>query len=412
MKTDKELRQKMAEMFEDMEAEPQAESWENIANAIRPETKKRLPLWVLCACFALLLGGIGGVFYAWYYTSSANPIISSKSVKIKSPIILTEKCGDMPVKTFVLPEKEEEKTKTHAPKNKSLKPILLTNNENKPAILPEKDSISAPKIEIAETQIIENKRVKSNSPVYYPIYTKIQDIPIVENQLSNLSEDKLSFSSYLPKYPFSNIYAFPPKYKQKKGYFTASLGTLATFQLMQEQANPNYRVGKVNLLPTFDAKRLGFSAAFAYQTAISLHSEMRLGLTVTSLPQNASYQIENRHVFVVENLPNDTYSIARKAIDYQKQEKLWFVGAEMAYKSLFYIGNKKIGGFVGGEISGELRHLQLAYWLNAGAEIPVGYGLQLVPACKFQLNRQIDDVNVMKSRLYSVGLGLNYRWNR
>lgn len=328
---------------------------------------------------------------------------------------MAEKCEEMPVKTFILPKKEEKNTNFHATINiKPAKTILFPINENKPTILREKDSISTQKIEIAEMGIIENKIVKSHSSNYYPRYRQVQKSPIVENQLRNFSEDdfKFSLSCRLPKYPFSNIYVFPPNQKQKKGYFTANFGTLATFQLMQEQANPNYRVGKVNLLSTFDAKRLGFSAAFAYHTPISLHSEMRLGLTATSLPQNASYQIENRHVFVVENLPNDTYLLARKAIDYEKQETLWFVGAEMAYKSLFYLGNKKIGSFVGGEISGELRHLQLAYWLNAGAEIPVGYGLQLVPACKFQLNRQIDDANVMKSRLYSVGLGLNYRWNR
>lgn len=408
MKTDKELRQKMTEMFDDMEAEPQIESWENISNAIRPETKKRFPLWVLCAFFALLLGGISGIFYKLYVLPSANPIASPKSVSTKPAIILAEKCEETPVKILLSPKKEVKNTTFPAAKNKPISPIFPTINENKPAILPEKELISAIKIE--KEEIIENKVVKSHSPIYYPKYTEIHKSPIVENPLSNLYEDELSFSSCLPKYPFSNIYVFAPKQKQKKGYFSVNINSLATFQLMQEQANPNYQVGKVNLLPTFDAKRLGISTSLSYQMPIATNSEIRFGINAAFLSQNSTYQIENKHIFYVENLPNNDFIIAKKAVNYTKREHLIFAGAALAYTHSFHLLGQKIKGFAGGEIGGEFRHLKMDYWFNTGLEIPLRHGIDLVSLYKLQINRQIDANDLMKTRLYNVGFGLNYRW--
>lgn len=393
MKTDRELRERMSEIFEDFEAEPLAESWKNIQIGITAPKKRGWGLLFLYGIFCIM--GLVGYGAYLYFPLKKSVKDDEKKVIIESTIASKTQTVVTPLLSQAVPT---------SPENTSI-PVIRA--KKKEVLIPQKEQ------EVKREDMRVSKEIAQKS-----IYQQVEKDSIVVQSFSNKKDiaiEPIKATSSIVPYTMKDkpilMESFPlivAKKSSKKGYFTVNVSPFTSYQWMEEQANDFYSVGEVSLLSKFDARRLGVSATVAYQFQVSPKHELSFGITGISFPRSITYQRQNDRVFTVENLPNGRYLIEKKVDNYHYYERSLFVGTEIGYRYNFHLGRKPITSLTSGSMGMELPHFKMNYWLNTGFEIPISRTLRISPIFRYQLNRHLDENHLMKTRLYTIGIGLTY----
>jgi hypothetical protein len=224
----------------------------------------------------------------------------------------------------------------------------------------------------------------------------IQAIPVV-------AEDK--------KMP-SGLFGFSmPVAKQSsrtKGKFTAGVALLSTYQIMQSQAHNGLRAADIRVLPALDANRLGSSWSVGYQLPLRRNSDLHAAITWMNLPYRAEYSVNNTHQLKIEILSATQYRVSPQAVgEVSTLKRLNYLGFQLDYGHSFKFFNRKIRAFSGGEGLWSVTESKPEFWALAGLNIPLGlWKFQLSPVFKYQFNRIEQADQLVKTRLYTLGLGI------
>jgi len=418
MKKDNELRKKMADIFADMEAEPQAESWENIQNSLKKPKKQKWFLWF----WILFLSGsiLGTSSYLVFYKNKKEKKVNTQQLaarKLPKPYEKTgeEMCeqssgSNKPTSELVLQKEKHEKT---TPKNR-VSTII-------PKDIPHKKDISAaplsPIIRFEEQKALKNVFISDSSQNLQIFDNKQFNSKKLEQSDSLFVISPLQTRSYLlltnsqiqlfSNDTISQIVSISP---HKKGFLSTEVSLLSTFQLMQMQQNQLHSVGDVALLSTFHPKRLGISTALYYHRKLTPQNGIFAGINGFLLPYNMEYELQENHVYKVKFMQNGTYAISKQAEWYQERHFLYNLGIELGYERYFYGKNKSFALFLSGIANKTFAQNGLNYWLRSGAKVPINANWGLSPAFQLQLNRNLDEHKLMKTRLYTLGMGVHYVW--
>lgn len=422
MKKDDELRRKLTEAFEDFEAEPQAESWENIRKAIRPKRKKRV-IWLFwglgCLVFLVGLGLYALQTSALVHapiqqtasetTMALRPDQSPKSAQSSKLEInatntprpgggLTEIQSINPVNSARPSAKQPKAVSPTALSELKVGPqthgIKVEQEAKMQGLDVELEALTA----ALQTPAPMPEFIPETDPVSIQVLSllPIQEIPVV-------AEDK--------KMP-SGLFGFStPVAKQSsrtKGKFTAGVALLSTYQIMQSQAHNGLRAADIHLLSALDAHRLGSSWSVGYQLPLRRNSDLHAAITWMNLPYRAEYSVNNTHQLNIEILSATQYRISPHAVgEVSTLKRLNYLGFQLDYGHSFKFFNRKIRAFSGGEGLWSVAESKPEFWALAGLNIPLGlWKFQLAPVFKYQFNRIEQADQLVKTRLYTLGLGI------
>ena len=421
MKKDDELRRKFAERFEDFEAEPQEESWEKIREAIQPKRKRRA-IWLFFGrgCLALLIGAIG---LFWSQKPSAgmasnpnpSPVTLERATSPQTPAQLQPPALEtqmpetvqMPVKTRsqTLPSRSQVSslsTPDAAPVNAVNS--TLSSTTSKTEILDKKLSINA----------LETNPVSSESPE--SIILEAAEIPQAPPPISTLALNSLPLLSipFVPTTKEPTLRTLPtptptsPHPFKRKGAFTAGISLLSSYQIMQAQSYNGLSATDFSVLPALDARRLGTSLSLGYRKPIFRNSEVHAAISWMNLPYRAEYTVSDPHQLEIEILSGAQYRVSPKVLgQISEQKRLKYWGLQLDYGHTYRLFNQKIRVFAGGEGLWQTSSKQPEFWALAGLNVPLGlWRLELAPVFKYQFNRIEQADHLVKTRLYTIGLGI------
>jgi hypothetical protein len=418
MKKDKELREKMAEIFADLEAEPQIQSWENIQNVIQKPKKQKKFFWFLFLILGGFLLGIGS-YLAFYGNKNLKKEESQQLAarKIEKPYEKTgEETDKKPnssaeiKKELILaqnqPTKAEQKTLSFAVSSKNISPKKDTQ------MLP-----LSPIIRLGEQKALQNAFSQDSTHNSQTIDNKsfnTKDLKQFDSLFALLPIQKenflLSQDFHLPPLNTSPISIFGCISASKRSFLSAEISMLSAFQLMQTQQNQLHSVGKVALLPTFSAKRLGVSAALYYNRKLNAKNSVFAGINGFLLPYNMEYELQENNVYKVKFAQNGSFSIENQSVPYKERYFSYNLGVELGYERSFSWKNKDFSFFVSGITNKTLHQTNLNYWVKSGVKVPLNANLSILPVFQYQLNRTLDANALMKMRLYTLGVGVHYKW--
>ncbi|HAD11485.1 MAG TPA: hypothetical protein DCF33_03505 [Saprospirales bacterium] len=394
-------RKKFAERFENFEAEPQEKSWEIIQEAIRPKRKKRA-LWLFFGwgCLALLMGAI-----SWYWLQKPVAGIASRPA-FQTPVhpapstapevlpvqpaqILPGQSGlsasDKPVQAVI--HQKNVSTELTAVKVVADDKVLFVNASQTPS---------------AQSVVPEAEAVTTAEPAQAPAPVSLLNLPglpIPPFPTQTVTKQLSSQTSPVP---------VPKAVSRRRGAFFAEGALLSSYQLMQAQAYNGLSASGFSTLPSLDGRRLGATLALGYQIPIFKKAEIHAAIRWMNLPYRASYTVSNNHQLEVEILPGAQYRVAPKVLgEVSAEKRLNYWGLQLDYGRYYRLFNHKIRVYVGGESLWREGSKQPDFWALAGVNIPLGlWRLELAPAFSCQLNRIEQEDHLIKTRLYTLGLGI------
>jgi hypothetical protein len=420
MKKDKELRQKMAEMFADLEAEPQIESWENIQNAIQKPKKQKKFFWFLFLVLGGFLLGIGS-YLAFYGNKNLKKEESQQLAarKIEKPYEKTAEETDKKPNSSAEIKKELALTQNKQIKTEQKTLAFAISAKNIP---PKKDTQMlplSPIIRFGEQKAFKNAFSQDSTHNSQTIDNKLfntKDLKQFDSLFTLLPIQKENFllpqNFHLPPIKIPPISRLVCISAPKRSFLSAEISMLSAFQLMQTQQNQLHRVGKVSLLPTFSAKRLGISAALYYNRKLNAKNGIFAGINGCILPYNMEYELQENNVYKVKFAQNGSFSIENQSFPYKERHFLYNLGVELGYARSFSWKNKDFSFFVSGITNKTLHQPNLTYWVKSGVKVPINANLSFSPLFQYQLNRTLDANALMKSRLYMLGVGVHYKWKK
>lgn len=421
MKKDKELRKKMAEMFADLEAEPQMESWENIQNAIKKPKKQKKFLWFpFLMVISFLLGTCFYLAFSWKENlkernsrqlaarNSPKPFEETGKETIEKRTSLAEikvstakavkdnilTLGESSQKTDKIAKfipTQPKNAQTQVSQMLPSSPIIRFGQEQAFNNALQKDSIQP-------TQKIDNKHINANHLTSVDTLFALSPI----QQKNYILSQNTHYQNFVPN--ISKKAIFP----QKRNFLSVEIAALSTFQLMQRQQNQRYSAGNVSLLPTFSTKRLGISTAVFYHRKLGDKNGILVGINGFLLPYNMEYEMQENNIYNVKFAQNGNYVIRKQFSLYQKRTYLANLGVELGYERHFSVKKKGFSIFISGISSKTFHQPNLNYWVKSGIKIPFNSQLSISPILQYQLNRQLDANKLIKTRFYSLGMSFHY----
>ena len=425
MKKDDALRRKLAETFEDFEAEPQVETWENIRKAIRPKRKRRpVLIWFSLAGLGLLTGA--GLFCL---KNSKNTFLTISAPAWK-PAPQTN-AGVSPTMQVVVGSPTQQTKETSPPTSN----LYLSRNST--SRLPAQNQIRLPAAQgvnsaIPTTQTAvaaEDRPAASQQPgVFKYETTKDAAITISTEKKPLATSDvmqhvvKPADLAALPSPPLraltitqqlllpqqTKAVVVLPDEPKRKGAFTAGATLLLTYQWMESQLYEGFAATRMQELPTFDTRRLGAAWSAGYRLPLRRRSDINVALSWMNMPYRAAYGIKNTHQARVEIESATQYRVlpvVESTVSESKRVNWW--GLQLDYGYTYSLFNQHIRIYAGGEALLQAPAGQLECWTYAGLDIPLGSGkYQIAPVFKYQIRRIEQPDHLLKTRLYGLGIGI------
>jgi hypothetical protein len=452
MKKDDTTRQKLAKVFEDFEAEPQPETWEHIRAAIQKKKKKRPILWLFFGIGLALLITIG-----FYIRTSAkqSPLHTSTNKTLPTnsgasgateraipqnvpPHVSPKVAGDNGVyhnqptsvatngkAAFEQQENLGQSTNNNQPTDvvtygkapfEQQENLSQSTNNNQPT-----DVVTYGKAAFEQQENL-GQSTNNNQPTDVVTYGKAA-FEQQENLGQSTNEngaDRLvlssDFSTKKVDTPAVSVLEKPldplddlkksKRQKGREGGWTVSFTTLFSYQLTQSRVHEGKIATNISNLPSFDAQRLGTSLAIGYQIPLKKRSDCSIALAWTNLPYRAQYDRASANQVQINFQSNNQYTtkrITESAVNDAYRLNLW--GLQLNYGYTFNVLDKKIRVFAGGE--GLLYDRNPELWGSAGLDIPLGKSkFQLMPVFKYQFKAMEQPDLLLKTKLYTVGLGI------
>ena len=463
MKKDDTTRQKLAKVFEDFEAEPQPETWEHIRAAIQKKKKKRPILWLFFGIGLALLISIG--FYirtsakqsplhtstnktlptnsgASGATERAIPqnVASQVSPKVagdngvyhnqptsvatngKAPFEQQKNLGQTTnnnqptdVVTYEKVPFEQQKNLGQTTNNNQPTDVVTygkvpfeqqenlsqsTNENGADRLVLSSDfstkKVDTPAVSVLEKDVITAKNVLQNN-------LKVEQLTLLPLRAVPLRED--TTQQHLDLIPLDDLKKSKRR-KGREGGWTVDFTTLFSYQLTQSRVHEGKIATNISNLPSFDAQRLGTSLAIGYQIPLKKRSDCSIALAWTNLPYRAQYDRASANQVQINFQSNNQYTtkrITESAVNDAYRLNLW--GLQLNYGYTFSVLDKKIRVFAGGE--GLLYDRNPELWGSAGLNIPLGKSkFQLMPVFKYQFKAMEQPDLLLKTKLYTVGLGI------
>ncbi len=437
MKKDDKIRQKLAKVFEDFEAEPQPETWEHIRAAIQKKKKKRPILWFFFGIGFALLVGIGFYTRSTAKLADAAPPTSRTSTEETLPTnsglsraierttpqnsvsnkgFTNENATDATQKGAGYNSVHNNQPTTRVTNGKASfvqqeNPSQETNN-NQPTsmVMNTKASFEQQENPCQDTNNNQPKSMAMNTKASFEQQENLGQ-PTLENGSGGvvlspeLPTAKVDTQAVAPLDPLDDL----KKAKRQKGReagWTIDFTTLSTYQLTQSRVHEGKIATNIGNLPSFDTKRLGTSLAIGYQIPLKKRSDCSIALAWTNLAYRAQYDRASANQVQINFQSNNQYTIKRiteSAVNDAYRLNLW--GLQLQYGYTFSVLDKKIRVFVGGE--GVLYDQNPELWGSAGLNIPLGKSkFQLMPVFKYQFKAMEQPDNLLQTKLYTVGLGI------
>ncbi len=463
MKKDDKIRQKLAKVFDDFEAEPQPETWEHIRAAIQKKKKKRPILWFFFAIGFALLVGIGfytrttakqadaaqptprtstektlptnsGLSSATERTTPQNSVSNKGFTNETGPSVAPKGTRDngvyhnqpttrvMNTKTsFAQQENPSLETNNNQPKSMVMdtkasfeqqenSSLETNNNQPKSMVMDTKASFEQQENSSLETNNNQPKSMVMDTKAPFGQQENLGQ-PALENGSGGvvlspeLSTAKVDTQAVAPLYPLDDLEK-SKRQKGREGGWTVDFTTLFSYQLTQSRVHEGKIATNVGNLPSFDAQRLGTSLAIGYQIPLKKRSDCSIALAWTNLPYRAQYDRASGNQVQINFQSNNQYTVKRiteSAVNDAYRLNLW--GLQLQYGYTFGVLDKKIRVFAGGE--GVLYKQNPEIWGSAGLNIPLGKSkFQLMPVFKYQFKAMEQPDNLLKTKLYTVGLGI------
>jgi hypothetical protein len=434
MKKDDELRRKWADKFDDYEQEPQAETWENIRKEIQPKRKRRffwLFYWVVG--FGLLLGAGQFVYKngGWLTVDGGREIVDDGRETVDGGWETVD--GGRWTGDGVATEKQVETASTIGKNDKinlrtdARQPIQkAVTGISKPALYPSGGVTEAPQPSSAATGMFKpdasagalaiSGQVGNDS---LPAGQNIEN-EVLDSEVLKIDTTKLASLSALPlpvigiinpsrpsPFPSSSPVVVQQKH-QRKTVFTADISVLSAFQLMESQWTKGVGATDIQVLPTFDARRLGASLSAGFRLPLGQRGTVDLGLNWMNLPYRAVYSEAHTNQVQVDIQSAVQYRVSpTHTRDIAVAKRLNWFGAQFDYGYNLSIFKQKIRVFAGAEGLWSVQAAEPELWSRTGFGIPLGSGrYQIVPVFKYQFNRIEQPDGLLKTRLYALGLGV------
>jgi hypothetical protein len=410
MKKDDELRQKFAKRFEDFEAEPQEKSWEIIQEAIRPKRKRRA-IWFFFGwgCLAFLVAAIG---LFWFQSSSVQVAVIQPTV----------------------PEQSNEFQNQEQTKAQAINPEVLQNQRLSTTqhlkILPLSDHSTAVSNrafwDLEAPQSLSIQHHNREQPMWLqpdPEANTAATPPMGEQDDMDKASHQIS-TQLLSSLPFQAIQILPetktaanfPAIRVnaaqhpgvRKGKFTASVSLLSTYQVMQGQVYNGLNASDFNILPALNAQRLGTSLSLGYRLPLGRNSNIHAAFQWMNLPFRAEYTVNNIRQVNIEILSAAQYRVSPNPVGaVYERKRLNYWGLQLDYGHTYHLFHQRIRVFAGGEGLWLASNGKPELWALAGLNIPLGlWRFELRPVFKYQLNQIEQPDHLAKTRLYTVGLGI------
>jgi FtsZ-interacting cell division protein ZipA len=463
MKKDDKIRQKLAKVFDDFEAEPQPETWEHIRAAIQKKKKKRPILWFFFAIGFALLVGIGfytrttakqadaaqptprtstektlptdsGLSSATERTTPQNSVSNKGFTNESAPYVAQKGAGDNGVhhnqpttrimntkSSFEQQENTSQETNNNQPKSLVMNTKTSFEQQENPS---QETNNNQPTSLVMDTKAPfgqqENPSLETNNnqPKSMVMDTKTSleqqenlGQPALENGSGGvvlspeLSTAKVDTQAVAPLDPLDDLEK-SKRQKGREGGWTIDFTTLFSYQLTQSRVHEGKIATNISNLPSFDAQRLGTSLAIEYQIPLKKRSDCSIALAWTNLPYRAQYDRASANQVQINFQSNNQYTVKRiteSAVNDAYRLNLW--GLQLQYGYTFSVLDKKIRVFAGGE--GVLYKQSPELWGSAGLNIPLGKSkFQLMPVFKYQFKAMEQPDHLLKTKLYTVGLGI------
>jgi hypothetical protein len=398
MKKDDALRKKLAESFEDFEVEPQEKSWENIQAAIRPKRKRRPLLLILlgAAVASLFLGGAYWVFNPMQQVMSTNPDMSSsikyaKCISTRRAIEVKNTYQTLAVnrtpKKKPLHRGERAFAAEQSPA-KVLQPILprtilISDSKPGPSSLDEVIEQGLPDTKVDTVARFGTIQVIDKSPVVIQsLETKNETFP----EPVKIHQDKPS----------------------NKARWIVGLNILSTYQIMETQWINGLGAGDIMVTPAWDTRRLGAAWMVGYRMPLQKRSDIGVGLTWMNLPYRVDYTVRSSNQVTVELQSTSQYILQTSAQKIVSDERrLNWLGVQAEYGYTVKVFRKDMRFFAGTEALYSSETAKADFWLHTGLEFPFGQGkYSLCPVVKYQMGHIQQSDQLLKTRLYTLGLGV------
>ncbi|HLP95179.1 MAG TPA: hypothetical protein VK168_14145 [Saprospiraceae bacterium] len=408
MNKDDATRKKFAERFEDFEAEPQEKSWEIIRDAIRPKRKKRA-LWLFFGwgCLALLIGAIS---WCWFQKPAAG--------------IALHQATEVPAQECI------DSTPSPVPE------VVAIQEANRSQTLPGRSGISEPAKPVpavihqqnVSTELTDAKLATDDKALFVnTLQTPLAQLVMPEAEVATIADlaqtpgpvSLLNLPGLpIPPFPIHTVTkqhsiqaSQAPVLKtdsRRKGVFFAEGALLSTYQIMQAQTYKGLSASDFSTLPSLDGRRLGATLALGYRQPIFEKAEIHAAIRWINLPYRTAYTVSNTHQLEVEILPGAQYRVAPKVLgEVTAEKRLNYWGLQLDYGRHYRLFNHKIRVYVGGESLWREGSKQPDFWALAGVNIPLGlWRMELAPVFSYQLNRIEQADHLIKTRLYTLGLGI------
>jgi hypothetical protein len=256
--------------------------------------------------------------------------------------------------------------------------------------------VDTPAVSVLEKDVITAKNVLQNN-------LKVEQLTLLPLRAVPLRED--TTQQHLDLIPLDDLKKSKRR-KGREGGWTVDFTTLFSYQLTQSRVHEGKIATNISNLPSFDAQRLGTSLAIGYQIPLKKRSDCSIALAWTNLPYRAQYDRASANQVQINFQSNNQYTtkrITESAVNDAYRLNLW--GLQLNYGYTFSVLDKKIRVFAGGE--GLLYDRNPELWGSAGLNIPLGKSkFQLMPVFKYQFKAMEQPDLLLKTKLYTVGLGI------
>jgi len=420
MKKDDNLRQKLAQTFDDFELEPRAETWDNIRAAIQPKRKKRrFAFWFWVAILSLPIGAgllrLGG--QSLEMNAGTQPALRGHA------LTLVTRLRKSALSAESMQRRQQETTRSVANTAAAvgdLNASTTLQGMNTPIF--NKNTRFAP----VPTEIIKN----SDAPAIISVHeTLVKAIDPLEDVVEALER-----VPYYNNAPFENPISFLPvdsiqaltqrpatngalpapvvQRARKTHTFMVAFQVLSSYQNLEAQPHPKVAARNFQTVAALDPQRLGTALSIGYRIARGKHADLGVALNWTNLPYRARYSLQNLNQVQVtvqsDNLYKMETTIVRKV---NQTSRLNFIGLQLEYGYSFRLLQRSIRFYAGGQGTLLANTRQTQAWAVAGLEVPIGNSrFLLTPNIQYQLTTLDLSDHLLKARFYTLGLGLKTRF--
>jgi hypothetical protein len=424
MKKDDNLRQKLAQTFDDFELEPRAETWEHIRVAIQPKRKKRrLALGFWLALLSLPIGAgllrLGGqsLGQSLEMNVSAQPAMQGKALTLvtrlrKSAFSAVPVLRRLPDTTLSAANTAEAAGALNASTTLQgmYAPVFNKNTRLAPVsteIIKKSDApfiISVPESLVKAIDPLELVLQSLEKVPYY------NNAPF-ENPVSFLPVDSVQAIMLQPA--TNGPLPAPVVQRARKTHtFTVAFQVLSTYQNLETQPHPKVAARDFQTVAALDPKRLGTALSVGYRVARWKHADLGVALNWTNLPYREQYTLKNLNQVQVTVQSDNQYKMESTFMRKVNQtSRLNFIGLQLEYGYSFRLLQRPIRFYAGGQGTLLTNNRQAQAWAVAGLEIPIGSSrFLLAPNVQYQLTTLDLSDHLLKARFYTLGLGLKTRF--